>query len=423
MRVTRRREQRVKTRVADGVLGRRSSGVLLHVTSLPSGRLGDDAFRFLDWLAAAGQRCWQVLPLGPPDEFGSPYSSSSAFSAWNGLLSRPDAPVSADEVEAFVAAHPYWAGDWAALAGPRALADQVRFDREWTAVRKFAAERGIRILGDIPFYVAAGSADEQAHPELFRPGLVAGVPPDDWSASGQLWGNPVYDWGALRATRYRWWIERLRRSLELFDLARIDHFRGFVAAWAVPEGRRTARSGTWRRADGRAMFETALRALGPLPLIAENLGLITPAVERLRRTLGFPGMVVLQFAFGEGLVNPQRLTTDESNVIYTGTHDNPTTVEWWRSATDHERRGVERALADAGIEEPEPNWKLARLALASRARLAIAPLQDVLGLGPEGRLNRPGRSSGNWSWRLPGDTLSGELARRLRDETEATDRV
>jgi 4-alpha-glucanotransferase len=396
----------------------------LHVTSLAGGRLGDDAYRFVDWLASAGQSCWQVLPLGPPDRFGSPYSSSSAFGTWNGLLAAPQAPVGADEVEAFVAAHPYWSADWAAFAGPGAIVDQVRFEREWGALRRYAAERGVRILGDIPFYVAAGSADEHAHPELFRPRVVAGVPPDDWSADGQLWGNPLYDWAAMRRTGFRWWIERLRRSMELFDLARIDHFRGFVAAWAVPKGRRTARVGTWRRADGPGMFAAAAGALGPLPFVAENLGVITPAVERLRRTLGFPGMVVLQFAFGEGLMHPQELSAEENNVVYTGTHDNPTTVEWWRSATDHERRGVDRALAEAGIDPPaEPNWKLTRLALASRARLAIVPAQDLLGLGAEGRLNRPGRSRGNWTWRLPPGVLTDDLARRLRAETEAVARA
>ncbi|HZP27799.1 MAG TPA: 4-alpha-glucanotransferase [Acidimicrobiia bacterium] len=405
------------------VLDERSSGVLLHITSLPRGRLGDDAYRFVDWLHAAGQRYWQVLPVGPPDRFGSPYSSSSAFSAWPGLLARPDARVTADAVEAFVASHAYWAADWAAFAGPGALADQVRFDREWRALRAHATERGVRILGDVPFYVAAGGADVHAHRELFRTGVVAGVPPDDWSADGQLWGNPMYDWARLRATGYRWWIERLRRALELFDAARVDHFRGFVAAWAVPAGSRTARTGSWRRADGRAMFAAAVDALGPLPLVAENLGIITPPVERLRRDLGFPGMVVLQFAFGDGLVNPQRLGGDEQAVVYTGTHDNPTTVEWWRSATEHERRRVDRALAAAGIDEAEPNWKLTRLALASRARLAVVPLQDLLGLGREARLNRPGRRHGNWTWRVAPGALSASLAARVRAQTEAAGRI
>jgi 4-alpha-glucanotransferase len=405
------------------VLGARSSGVLLHLTSLPDGRLGDDAYRFIDWLAAAGQRCWQVLPLGPPDRHHSPYSSTSAFAAWDGLLARPDASVTAEEVEDFVASHPYWSAEWAAFAGPGAIAAQVRFQREWHSLRRYAAERQVRIMGDVPFYVAAASADERGNPELFRSGVVAGVPPDDWSADGQLWGNPVYDWAAMRATGYRWWVERLRRSMELFDLARIDHFRGFVAAWAVPKGRRTARVGTWRRADGREMFAAASRALGSLPFVAENLGVITPPVERLRHTFGFPGMVVLQFAFGEGLVHPQQLDCDENNVVYPGTHDNPTTLEWWRAATDHERRRVDRALADVGIDEPEPNWKLTRLALASPARLAVLPAQDLLGLGAEGRLNRPGRTRGNWSWRLAPGALTPDLARRVRDETEAAGRT
>src|SRR3954466_438219 len=222
----------------------RSSGVQLHLTSLPGGRLGPQAYRFVDWLEGAGQAWWQVLPLGPPDRAGSPYKACSAFAAWRGLLADPTAPVSDEEAAAFRAKHAAWIDDWAAFAGgARAVNDQVRFDREWGALRAYAAERGVRMIGDVPIYVAPGSADHVAHPELFRDDVVAGAPPDYFSEKGQLWGNPIYDWPALRRRRYGWWLERFRRVFDLFDLARIDHFRGFVAYWAVPRGASDARPG------------------------------------------------------------------------------------------------------------------------------------------------------------------------------------
>ena len=219
----------------------RSSGVLLHVTSLPDGRLGREAYRFVDWLAAAGQSWWQVLPLGPPDRYGSPYKARSAFAAWPGLLAEPRAPVSSAELIDFRERNGWWIEDWERFSRGDAVADQVRFEREWSALQSYALERGVRLLGDIAIYVAPGSADHRAHPELFQEGLVAGAPPDVYSDTGQLWGNPLYEWPAVSRRRYRWWVQRLRRTLELFDLARIDHFRGFVAYWAVPAGARTAR--------------------------------------------------------------------------------------------------------------------------------------------------------------------------------------
>ena len=212
----------------------RSSGVLLHPTSLPGGRLGEEAYRFVDWLAEAGQSWWEVLPLGPPDEHGSPYRTRSAFAGWTGLLAEPRAPVSADELEDFVARHPYWAGDWVAYEGTGALAGQVRFEREWSALRDYAASKGVRVFGDLPIYVSEAGADLASHPELFETRVVSGAPPDDFSRTGQLWGNPVYRWQAARAEGFRWWTERFRRTFELVDLTRIDHFRGFVSYWAVP---------------------------------------------------------------------------------------------------------------------------------------------------------------------------------------------
>jgi 4-alpha-glucanotransferase len=386
----------------------RSSGVLLHPTSLPGGRLGPEAYRFVDWLEEAGQSWWQMLPVGPPDDTGSPYAAASAFAGWRELLADPGAPVAPAELEAFVAAHPYWAGDWAAYvartgeagtrddgrhrkrrlsAGAGALTDQVRFQREWDALRAYAAERGVRLIGDVPLYVAPGSADRLAHPELFQEGAVAGCPPDYFTRMGQRWGNPLYDWAALRATGYRWWIERFRRTLELFDLARVDHFRGFVAYWSVPEHLRTARRGVWRRGPGRPLFGAVRAELGDLPLIAEDLGVITPAVERLRDELGLPGMHVLQF---DRRVEAHR----ENTVVYTGTHDNDTAVGWSR--------------------DPEGHWPLVELAMSSRARVAIVPAQDVLGLGSEARMNTPGTIQGNWRWRLRPGELAAEHAARLR---------
>jgi 4-alpha-glucanotransferase len=392
----------------------RSSGVLLHPTSLPGGRLGPEAFRFVDWLAAAGQSWWQTLPLGPPDEDGSPYRAESAFACWEGLLADPDAPVSGREIDDFAARHPYWAAEWSDLAG------QVRFEREWTALRAYAAERGVRIIGDLPIYVAPDSVDHVAHPELFHEDAVAGVPPDEWSATGQLWGNPLYDWRALRADGYRWWIERFRRTFELFDAARVDHFRGFVAYWAVPKRNRTALAGHWRRGPGRALFDVVRGELGELPLIAEDLGVITPAVDRLRDELGLPGMAVLQFLL------PSRqdpVHVPENRVAYTGTHDNDTSAAWWAGQPERVRARAQRLAAEAGVESDDPAWLLIGLAHASRARVAIVPAQDLLSLGSAARMNTPGKRRGNWRWQLERGQLDDALAARLLNATKANGRA
>ena len=322
----------------------RTSGVQLHPTSLPNGTLGPDAFAFVDWLAEAGQTWWQMLPLGPPDRYGSPYKSASAFAASPELLFAPGARVSQSEVIDFVDRQGWWAEEWGRL-GPRdALIDQVRFEREWTELRTYCADRGVRLMGDIAIYVAPGSVDQRAHPELFQDGLVAGVPPDAFTDLGQLWGNPLYDWPALQRRGYRWWVERFRRTFELFDLARIDHFRGFVAYWAVPADDDDARGGTWKRGPGRAVFDAALKELGELPLVAEDLGVITPAVTRLRQSLGLPGMRVLQFGFDpsdpRGPHRPENHTED--SVVYTGTHDSDTIRGWYDSLPGDQRAAVER---------------------------------------------------------------------------------
>jgi 4-alpha-glucanotransferase len=398
----------------------------LHPTSLASGTLGADAYRFVDWLERAGQSWWQMLPLGPPDRARSPYKSSSAFAAWRGLLAEPSAKVTDDEIDAFREREWFWIGDWERVAGGRrAAADQVRFAREWSALRTYANERGIGLIGDVPIYVAPAGADHRAHPSLFRTGEVAGVPPDAFTDLGQLWGNPLYDWPALQRTRYRWWTERLRRTFALFDVTRIDHFRGFVAYWAVPADAKDARGGRWRRGPGRAVFDAAAAELGVLPVIAEDLGVITEPVTRLRQSLGFPGMVIIQFGFDPNDPHgPHRLENHETDsVVYSGTHDHDTLRGWWETLAPDARAGAREQIAAAGLEDDEPWWSLIRLTFSSPARLAMIQAQDVLGLGSEARMNIPGRATGSWRWRMVPGALTNEQAKRLRAATEESGRL
>jgi 4-alpha-glucanotransferase len=374
----------------------------------------------VDWLAAAGQSWWQMLPLAPPDRWGSPYKAKSAFAAWPGLLGSPRARVSGAEVAAFREHHAYWIRDWERCGS---VEDQVRFEREWSRLRSYAEERGVRLLGDVAIYVAPGSADHRAHPELFQRGVVAGVPPDSFSATGQLWGNPLYDWSVLRRERYRWWVERLRRTLELFDAARLDHFRGFVAYWAVPARSPTALPGRWRRGPGRELFEVVCDELGGLPFVAEDLGVITPAVERLRDLLRMPGMLVLQLGFEpHEPSSPHRPERHASNrFVYTGTHDHDTARGWYESLDPARRRQAARY----GVGRSEPWWALISLALSSPARVAMLQAQDVLGLGSEARMNDPGhpRRRRNWRWQLAPGALTPALAARLRELTLRTGRL
>ena len=410
-------------RIREAPWSRRSSGVLLHVTSLPGGRLGRKAYEFVDWLELAGQSWWQVLPLGPPDAFGSPYTSPSAFASWPGLLADPDAEVTPAEVKRFRARHAYWVGDWERYQGAGAIEDQVRFEREWLALRAYAAERGVLLIGDIPIYVAADGADVRAHPELFAHGLVAGAAPDVSHPAGQLWGQPVYDWREHRRQGYRWWIERFRRTLELVDVARVDHFRGFVAYWAIPAGASDPREGRWHRGPGAALFRAVEAELGQLPLIAEDLGIITPSVDRLRAEFGLLGMRIV----GRGFVKRHRrhavAAHPEDAVVYTGTHDHSTVAGWIAGASAAD---LELARADlaTGIEDDGLEWALVRLALSSRARIAILPMQDVLGLGNEARMNNPGTvGNGNWRWRLEPGQASAQAAERLRTATAESRRL
>jgi 4-alpha-glucanotransferase len=377
----------------------RSAGILLHPTSLPSGKLGRDAYRFVDWLAAAGQSWWQILPLGPPDGQGSPYASPSAFAASPALLARPSARVTKAEIADFVERHAYWAGSWSRYAGPDAIAGQVRFEREWGALRAYAAERGVRLIGDLPMYVSGGGADVAGWPELFEHSEVAGAPPDALNANGQRWGNPLYDWPAHRATGYRWWRERFRRTFELVDLCRVDHFRGFVSYWAIAARHKTAKRGRWRRGPGRELFDAVANERGSLPLIAEDLGVITPAVCRLRDELGLPGMAILIWGFRGSRSYPHRLENHVRNkVVYTSIHDTDTVVGFFQGMRS--------------------NWELIELAYSSPAALAIVPAQDVLGLGSEARMNRPGIAAGNWRWQLRPGQLTPALAQRMRELAE-----
>ena len=394
----------------------RASGILLHPSSFPDGVLNEHAYRFVDWLADAEQRWWQVLPLSPPEGItGSPYMSPSAFAGSPALLARPDAEVADEERRSFRERNAYWIDDWVAFGGD--LDDQVRFEREWQTLREYARERGIRVFGDMPIYVADGGADHGAHPSLFQQGVVAGVPPDLFAKTGQLWGNPLYDWKAMRDDGYRWWIERFRRAFDLVDLTRVDHFRGFVSYWAVPAGDKTAVGGKWRRGPGAAVFQAVERGLGPLPVVAEDLGVITEPVVRLRRELGFPGMVVLQFAVGGDSKSPHLPANhEEQSVVYTGTHDNDTTRGWWGSLSEEDRDWTE-------LDPDDPAWSLLGVAWGSRAALAVAPLQDVLDLGSEARMNLPGTEEGNWHWRYDPGALTGERAARLRSLTERAGRA
>lgn len=428
----------------------RSAGVLLHPTSLPgpgpNGRLDAAAYDFVDWLAAAGFRWWQMLPVGPVDAADCPYQPPSACAGGAHLLDPADTAMpDAGELAAFKRAEGDWLADWTlfhALRGhlgrpwpqwppglreraPDALADaraelatpiraetlaQWRFRRQWRRLQAHAQERGVGLFGDVPLYCALDSADVWAEPQLFavdaggRVTAAAGVPPDAFSDTGQHWGQPLHDWAAQARDGWRWWRRRMRVQAARFDLLRIDHFRGFAAAWSIPAGAADAREGEWVPGPGAAPFEAIAAELGRLPLVAEDLGTITEDVHALRDTLGLPGMRVLQFAFDGGADNPHRPANHPADaVVYTGTHDNDTALGWWRALGEDARARLREALASTGADMPRP---LVDAALASPARLALLPLQDVLGLGSAARMNVPGRCAGNWRWRF----ARGELA-------------
>jgi|HubBroStandDraft_6_1064221.scaffolds.fasta_scaffold87944_2 4-alpha-glucanotransferase len=491
----------------------RSSGILLHPTSLPSrggiGDLGPAAYGFVDWLAAAKQTLWQVLPLQPVGCGNSPYSCTSAFAgnvllvslerlAQRGLIDPKqlraipdgDSPVDFEGVrehklpllheaaanfltsasgesrsryDDFCHENDWWLEDYVLFSvlrerfkeqawntWPETIArrdpdtiEQLRsklkkqldeerflqfaFFEQWNALRSYCAERGIRIIGDVSIFVSYDSADVWTYPELFRlkedlsPEVVAGVPPDAFSETGQRWGNPLYDWDALRARGYDWWIGRMRWAIETCDIVRIDHFRGFEAYWEIPADEPTAVHGHWVQGPNASLFQALKSGLGKLPFIAEDLGYITRAVHDLRKALDIPGMKILQFGFGNKgahIYLPHKYERD--CVVYTGTHDNDTVVGWWNTSASEE----EKVLASSylGIEEDGVHWAFIRAALTSVANLAIIPAQDVLGLDSSARMNVPSETVGSWTWRLRADALIPELSAKLAQLVEITDR-
>jgi 4-alpha-glucanotransferase len=495
----------------------RCSGVLLHISSLPSyggiGDLGPAAHEFIEFLAAGKQHLWQVLPLCPTGYGNSPYAGSSAFAGnpylisleylvdWGwiggdriaGLAGRsgnvnfeevetrklpllyeaaenflargahdPELAAQWKRFEEFCNAEASWLTDYAMYAElrrkfntgawadwpeairrrePKALAKvaaesgrmlaqeqvlQFAFAVQWTNLRTVAARHKIRILGDVAIFVNMDSADVWTHPDVFeldgdlRPIHIAGVPPDYFSPTGQRWGNPLYRWDVLRARGFDWWIDRIRRSRDLYDMIRLDHFRGFESYWSIPANEETAINGTWVKAPGLELFGALEAALGPLPLVAEDLGLITPEVDALRLELGMPGMRVLQFGFGDKGAHihlPHRFAP--GTAAYTGTHDNDTTPGWWATLGKTERAAVESLV---GPVNDRPTWPLIRAAAGSVAEIAIVPVQDLLELGSEARMNTPAVPQGNWSWRVPEGSWTGQLAARVAATVDVTDR-
>ena len=487
---------------------KRLSGVLLHPTSFPGpygiGDLGPEAYKFVDFLVAAGQSLWQVLPLGPTGYGDSPYACYSAF-AGNTLLVSPEqlikeglldsAPtLTSDRIdfgeahklkdqilrrayerytkttdtslrsafETFAQQHAKWLEDYALF---RALKDahggvawneweptaldrardelheeveahmfyQFLFFRQWFALKTYANERGIQVVGDLPIFVAQDSADVWTNPDQFKldkngkPIVVAGVPPDYFSSTGQLWGNPLYNWERMLADGFKWWIERVRATLTVVDIARVDHFRGFAACWEIPGGDKTAERGQWVEAPGKELFTAIRKTLGELPIIAEDLGVITPDVVALREEFGFPGMRILQFGFGGDSKNIDLPHNYVPNVVaYTGTHDNDTTVGWFQSvAGEGSTRTAEQIERERkfcmdylNTDGEEIQWDFIRSVLASVANTAIIPLQDLLGLGTEARMNLPNSTEGNWAWRYQPGALTDKIGARLKQLSE-----
>jgi 4-alpha-glucanotransferase len=498
------------------MIGDRASGLLLHVTSLPSrygvGDFGPAALAWIDRLAAAGQSWWQSLPLGPTGYGNSPYQPLSSL-AGNGLLVSPDwlmedgliqssdcqlqsfpetevdynavvpfkyqllekawvnfqAETRADlrvAYEQFCNDQAHWLNDYALFralkakfagayylewpkelverepaaldAARRELADKVGLAcfvqfllfRQADRLKAYAHGKSVKLIGDLPFFVSPDSSDVWANPELFlldehrRPRFVAGVPPDYFSAQGQLWGNPVYNWDALRSVGYRWWVGRLRALLTHVDVIRLDHFRAFAAAWHVPAGARTAEVGNWIPGPGAEFFNTVERELGALPFIAEDLGMITPDVYALRDQFHLPGMRVLQFAFDGHTDNPHLPQNYVSNtVVYTGTHDNPTTRGWYEDLPDDQRQNLWKSLKRPAGAIADAAPALMEMAWSSQAMLAMAPLQDLLNLGKEARMNVPGRTEGNWRWRSTESMLNDPAFEWLRALTNSSKRL
>lgn len=485
----------------------RQSGVLLHITSLPTegmfGTLGKEAYQFVDWLRKAGMSIWQVLPVGPTGYGESPYQSTCTHAGSiymidldtlkkEGLLTD-DADLYSnakelnfenakarhlralkksfeesyarlkDEVSQFIDAHPslndyslfmavkdYFGGkmwtEWPDIAirmreekaiehYGRILGDEVNFYKytqylffkQWTSLKSYANKNGISIFGDIPIYVSEDSSDTWANPEIFqldrdrRPVKVAGVPPDYFSEDGQLWGNPLYDWKKLKKTGYAWWINRLKTTLELYDMVRVDHFIGFANYYSIRAGAPNARVGKWEKAPGKHFFSNVKRKLPELNVIAEDLGVISKRVKRLLRFCGYPGMKVLSFGFDGGQDNPHFLANiTENSICYTGTHDNDTLIGWWNQLSEETKKYAKENLP----ERDTISDSMIEAALGSPARIAVIPMQDILKLDGSARMNTPGTVGGsNWRWRMEKGALTDELADKYRELNEFYERI
>ena len=391
--------------------GHRSSGVFLHVTSLPSGRLDEHAYAFVDWLVEAGQSWWQLLPLHIPDPLGSPYASRSAFAGYEGLLAPPGSKHFDSGEDDEGAPKGDWLDEWVAFAGEDERRAQTRFQREWLALKQYANERGIGLIGDIPLYVSGDSCDALTHADLFDRSRVAGAAPSRNHPEGQKWGMPVFDWPVHAASGFAWWLARIDRELELLDLLRIDHFRGLVEFWQLPPDEPDPTKGTWGEGPGRAFFDAIQRHRESLPLILEDLGRITPDVIELRDELNLPGMNVV--------ARKADVEWRADSVLYTSTHDSDTLKGWW----EHWGRDNKPQLAAGARSRLEEHRALLRNVLAAENELVIIPAQDLLGLGSEARMNRPGTvENRNWKWKLD-KPLTVAQARTLAKWTAAAGRV
>ena len=449
----------------------RQAGVLLHPTSLPNGCLDHQAWRFLDWMAQAGLRVWQMLPLSEPVQGLSPYQSLSAF-ALNPALLPPHWQQAFDQpgFDAFCQHPPHWLEDYALFRVLRQVYDHQAWsawpvalrDRDPEALSQFAKQhaqaikhikqeqyhllglmqqlkkdanaRGIALFGDVPIFVAYDSADVWAHPEQFRldrqgqPTVVTGVPPDYFSETGQRWGNPHYDWDQMQADGFDWWHKRMQQMQQLFDWVRIDHFRGLESSWEIQADEPTAIEGRWVKAPGHALLQTLKTTVPDLNWVAEDLGVITPEVVALKEAFELPGMSVLQFGFDGLPDNPHALGAQTQNtIVYTGTHDNNTTLGWWQSLTDEGQKSwILHSLADyeevVDVNEPMP-WPMIAAAFATPARLAMVPMQDFLGLDQNSRMNTPGTIEANWHWQLEASQLTQALSVKIKQLAQATTRI
>jgi 4-alpha-glucanotransferase len=446
----------------------RIGGVLLHPTSLPSGKLDNDAFRWLDFMSEAGLQLWQVLPLGVPQGNLSPYQCYSAF-ALNPALMILATEMTHEQhwdsaFQNWCQQEKFWLHDYALFMvlkhehdhkawfqwpdiykykDPVALKafqqqheieilsvywQQYQLYTRWQEIRDYAADRNIYLFGDMPIFVAHDSADVWANRQYFllddhgMPSVVAGVPPDYFSATGQRWGNPHYNWETMQENQFDWWLARLKNHLALFDLVRIDHFRGLEAVWVIDASEETAEQGVWQKVPGKQLLQYLQDEMGNVPLVAEDLGIITPEVNALREQFHLPGMSVLQFSFDGFEDNPHKpQNIGHDRIVYTGTHDNDTTEGWFQSLDAETRAFVLQRL---NIEDPVLiTDSMIKTAFGTEAQLAIIPLQDFLGLGSDARMNIPGTLDGNWQWQFSWDQISPELAEKIRQQIKKTGRV